>query len=322
MADAKIFDVETEVNEARKGAGKELERLLRADVVVKRCDPRVLEAMGVLERSVHLASAYEQLEAMIDQPTLMKLARLMNSPLGFMCDRPNYKSKEVYSPEVVKRCIIEALLYGVMPIGNEFNIIADRCYVTRNGYTRKLNECAGLTDLRINFGVPKTVYGAAKDDDGNPIATGAIVKVDASWRIDGVSDSMDAEIPIKMNKMMGLDAVIGKADRKIKYRIWCRITGSTFTPEGEFDEDEVSQATSAAATPSAADKMKELEARKAARANGTPNGHSVQASDGGAANGVPVQQAAGHGGNGTAPQAQNNKPKAADPDDLSFLDRP
>ena len=57
----------------------------------------------------------------------------------------------------------------------------------------------------------------------------------ASWKLNGTPDVMEAEIPVRINAGMGSDAILGKAERKMRARIYNRITGTEF-PEGEVGD--------------------------------------------------------------------------------------
>ncbi len=209
--------------QARKKIGsEELKRLLAIEKTTKECSPQVLKAMGTWERAIVLANGVQELRALISDKSVVALLPLINSSLGFRTDKPK---ADDYPLEVVKDCLIQALLMGLYPIGNEFNIISGRTYVTREGFTRLLAEFEGLTDLKINPEVPRMI----RED-------GAIVAINASWIINGKRDELRREIPVRINKGMGADGILGKADRKIKAAIYARLTGSSFTTEGEVEE--------------------------------------------------------------------------------------
>ena len=50
----------------------------------------------------------------------------------------------------------ETVLRGVRIVGNEFNIISGRPYITKEGFSRLVREWPGLTELRLMPGVPAT----------------------------------------------------------------------------------------------------------------------------------------------------------------------
>ena len=81
----------------------------------------------------------------------------MNTETGFLTDRGHARAKDKtpYDDDTLCNAAVEALLHGVNWDGNEFNIIAGRCYLTQNGYRRKVKETPGLADLRLSWGAPR-----------------------------------------------------------------------------------------------------------------------------------------------------------------------
>ena len=70
---------------------------------------------------------------------------LMNKKIGFRTDRdPSRPDKRTgvapkpYTREVVRTCIIDAAANGLLPTGNQFNIISGTMYPTKEGYTALL----------------------------------------------------------------------------------------------------------------------------------------------------------------------------------------
>jgi hypothetical protein len=129
---------------------------------------------------------------------------------------------------VVRDVLIEAVSYGVQPAGNQFNIIAGRCYITKEGYTYLLNQTKKEWDV-----VPKSPPRIQGES--------ALVIMDMKYRDAGTEKwtSLDPfEVPVKVNKMMGVDAVIGKATRKASKRLYEKITGRV-TPEGDVEDVDV-----------------------------------------------------------------------------------
>jgi hypothetical protein len=178
--------------------------------------------LGPFRKAFGIAGAITMLHAAITDQHMRLLMPLQNRALGFLTDRP----KEGYSQEVVKECVIEAVLQGYLPTGNEFNIIAGRFYATKNGLARKVREFPGLADLRLNL-LPPRAHG-----DG-----GAIVVATATWNREGKPDSITREIPVKVNSGMGPDAILGKATRKLLASVYGVLTGSEYTvPDGEVDD--------------------------------------------------------------------------------------
>ena len=120
--------------------------------------------------------------------------------------------------------------------GNEINIIAYNLYVTKEGFGRLLRELPGFTNLQIQIGV----YAM------NATGDGAMVPCSAAWRYNGTPQVMHCEkdastdwrIVVRVNKGMGPDAIIGKAESKLLRRIYARITGSELLSESDADDNQ------------------------------------------------------------------------------------
>lgn len=205
----------------------------------------LFEQAGSFEAELQVAQAMNDLQVALTDDLMQPVMKLMNTDLGFRTDRDPVitpKDKEnnpmtPYSVAVVRNVVIEAKLRGFHVVGNEFNIITGRFYACRNGLKRKCEKWPGVTDLKINLGVPKLVGDK-----------GALVPVTATWRKDGTADKIEAEIPVRVNSGMGADAILGKAERKIYKRVHDRLGGIT-TPDGEAGDDIEIQAASVKPSP-------------------------------------------------------------------------
>lgn len=191
---------------------------------------------GKFKAAFITANAVAQLREMISPDMLRGIMSLMNTRLGFLTDKnPNRPGKEgspIYPENVVRDVVVEMALRGVPFVGNCFNIIAGNGYVTKEGLTFLLkNPRLAITDLRIDFGVPRS---AANNG-------GALVPFQAAWKVKGVSQDMSGEIPVRVNDGMGADAILGKADRKVKARIYARVSGTELT-DGDVDVDALPRA--------------------------------------------------------------------------------
>jgi len=136
--------------------------------------------MGTPERrfreALTLARGIQRLREIISfELVTSNLMGLQNTALGFLTDRkaPDYPNG--YDIATVRECLIEAMILGVRPTNNEFNIIAGRVYVTKNGLARLVREHPNLTDLQLMPGIP------ALAADGQ----GALVPFVATWRLNG-----------------------------------------------------------------------------------------------------------------------------------------
>lgn len=224
--------------EAKVAKRQELAALAREIDATAAGAVELFQGAGSFEKEIQLASAMRDLRELLTPEVMAPIMSLMNSPLGFVTDRdPARPTRDgevkPYSVEVVRDCVIESKLRGFHTIGNEFNIIAGRFYAAKNGFRRKLTDgksFPGLRDFRDSYDVPRLMGDK-----------GAIVKCRASWTMNGKPETFEAEFAIRVNSMMGADAITGKAERKLCKRVHDLIAG-TNTPEGEAGEDDLKPA--------------------------------------------------------------------------------
>ncbi len=194
------------------------------------CSIEQVRQLPAMEQAIVLANGMRALRLALTDEIIDKLLMpLQGSALGFRTDKD---SGGGYPIQVVRDCAIEAMIRGFQPVGNEFNIIAGRAYFTKEGFSRKVSEFPGLTDLEFEIGVPH-----------NAGDKGALVPYRASWKLNGKSDQIvrdlvkredgsttDQRIPIRVNAGMGADAILGKARRKILAQVYEKISGVKFAP--------------------------------------------------------------------------------------------
>ena len=196
---------------------------------VAQCGMEQIAKDGHFTKALKLASGIQMLTNAITPAIMVDIMALQGCGLGFKTDK-------VYDQATVKMCLIEALLLGAYPVGNEFNIIAGRPYLTKEFYTRKLREFPGLSFVATP-GVPATVGDK-----------GALVPFTITWSLNGRVGTferlprkqadgsvVDERIVVRVNSGMGADAIIGKATRKAYKALYDSLSGRT-TPDGEADE--------------------------------------------------------------------------------------
>lgn len=171
-------------------------------------------------RAFAVANAVGQLRALLTPEVMTPIMALQNSALGFLTDNKG----GTYPVNVVKECLIDAVLSGVSPVGNEFNIIKGKCYITKNGMKHKLRDIDGLL-FSVTPCIPK-VSGEK----------GAVVVVSVDWTYGGKTEHKDLEFAVKVNEGMGADAINGKATRKAYAWLYEHITGMNAN-DGETGED-------------------------------------------------------------------------------------
>ena len=173
------------------------------------------------ERAYLVANATLELKKLLSPDYMRPILSIQGSKLGFKTDKDKNGG---YPIDVVRDCLIEAVLTGVQPHGNQFNIIAGNMYVTKEGFGHLLSKVKGLKyDI-----IPKLPRV-------NQDKTSAAIEMIITWSISGSEENDKIiEIPIKMNSFMGMDAVIGKATRKARAWLYGTITG---TEIGEGDAE-------------------------------------------------------------------------------------
>lgn len=166
--------------------------------------------MQGFERAYMIAEAIANLKDLLTPEYMKPIMALQNNKLGFKTDRENG-----YDEAIVKNCLIEAVLIGVQPFGNQFNIIAGNCYVTKEGMGHLLSNWPGL-DWEVIPMLPRI----AADKPSAAI----VMKI--VWSINGgQKNEREIDFAIRVNKMMGADAVIGKATRKARAWLFSKLSG-------------------------------------------------------------------------------------------------
>lgn len=199
------------------------DKLARIDDITRHC--AVLSVSKSVADAYKMASDMFELRALFTGQVLERLLSMQGTPLGFLTDKD---SQGGYPGDKVRDCIIEACARGLRVLNNEFNIIAGRVYITRNGYERLCHDYPGMRDLKVLEGKIEMVGNA-----------GAYVPMKATWLLNGIADSIEVSIPVKVNSGMGADAIIGKAFRKMYARVYTRITGSYQSDSDEQLVDDV-----------------------------------------------------------------------------------
>lgn len=182
-----------------------------------------LATMAPLQQTIMLAKGINGMRQILTDGVVREyFMPLQGSPLGFVTDKDRDGG---YPLEVVREVVIEGLLRGFRPVGNELNVIAGRFYGAKAGFQRIVYEFPGVTDLQYDLSVPHNVADK-----------GALVGFYARWYFHGELQEMhgvpagdgnpiDTRIAVKVNSGMGPDAILGKATRKLFARIYQRLTG-------------------------------------------------------------------------------------------------
>lgn len=197
---------------------KQLEEIERSSSTAQSLFHRVAGKSASVEQVLGLADCIASMRRALTPEIVSKFKELQGSPIGFVTDKDKDGG---YDDVVLRDVMLEAILRGFAPINNEFNVIAGRFYPAKNGLERKVREFPGLSDLKITLGVP------------NNVGEGALVAATATWKMNGAeqrleclkTEALDARIPVRINKSMGVDAILGKAERKLYAKIYSRLFG-------------------------------------------------------------------------------------------------
>jgi len=151
---------------------------------------------------------------------------LMNTKIGYLTDRSGKPSKNgqtypVYSISIVRDALIDAIAIGLQPTGNQFNIISERMYPTKEGYTAMLRRLGVKYFIDISF-------------DKSTNANFAEIPCKISYEFQGEKNSFTIIATVKKDTYSSHDQLRGKAERKAKKQLYEYITGCDF---GDADED-------------------------------------------------------------------------------------
>jgi hypothetical protein len=202
--------------------------LIKTDPVIEKLNNSVFSVIGAdslvgFEKAYKIAHAAGELKVLLSKEYMKPIMALQGNKLGFKTDKDD---KGGYPEESVKNCLIEAVLTGVQPFGNQFNIIAGNCYITKEGFGYLLKNYGGLS-YKIIPTLPRI--------NGDKSSAAIVMKIE--WTLNGVKQTEDLDIPVKMNAYMGTDAVIGKATRKARAWLFNTINDSEIADGDVTDTD-------------------------------------------------------------------------------------
>lgn len=227
-------------------------------------------------------------EAMTDEVMDKVFMPLMNTKIGFLTDR-NGSARSggrtplpLYTRDIVRDCIIDAVTIGLLPTGNQFNIIAERMYPTKEGYTSLLRK------LGVKYFID-TSYDKGQTQNFAEIPC----KINYN-EYNGEKNGFSIIATVKKDDYSSHDQLRGKAERKAKKALYEYITGCDF---GDADEQ-----SSVPIVDAVAEEIKEE--ANAAPTIGVIDGQPIQAQQGQTAQSEPAnppQAREGRGSNNAKP---------------------
>lgn len=166
-------------------------------------------------------------EAMTDKVMDEVFMPLMNTKIGFLTDHTgkarsgNRAPLPPYSREIVRDAIIDAVTIGLLPTGNQFNIIAERMYPTKEGYTALLRRLGIKYFIDVSYDKSQT-KGFAE------------IPCKINYEYNGEKNSFSIVATVKKDDYSSPDQLRGKAERRAKKALYEYITGCDF---GDADEE-------------------------------------------------------------------------------------
>ncbi len=167
-------------------------------------------------------------EALTEEVMKTVFMPLMNTKVGFLTDHSGKPNKNgiiqpLYSVSVVRDSIIDAVSIGLLPTGNQMNIISERMYPTKEGYTYLLKKLGVKYILDISY-----------DKGTNPNFAEIPVKI--NYEHDGEKNSFTTVCTVKKDTYSSHDQLRGKAERRAKKVLYEYITGCDL---GDADEGSI-----------------------------------------------------------------------------------
>ena len=185
---------------------------------------QIINNFGAAFQAVNVVSLLRK--ALTDEVMDAVFMPLMNTKIGFLTDRngrPNSRGevKPLYSKEIVRDAVIDAVAIGLLPTGNQFNIIAERMYPTKEGYTSLLRKLGVKYFIEVSYDKSQT-QGFAE------------IPCKITYQYNGEKNGFSIIATVKKDNYSSPDQLRGKAERRAKKALYEYLTGCDF---GDADED-------------------------------------------------------------------------------------
>lgn len=176
---------------------------------------QLAEDFGAAFRAVSVTQALTNI--LSDKFMQDNIMPLMNRSIGFLTDRtgrPNSRGQvqPKYDVETVRDAFIDAVSFGLLPTGNQFNIIAGRMYPTKEGFS------ALLSKLGVKYQISIALEPATMEGFSNLLCT-----ISYSYR--GEKQSYKLPVQVKSDQYSTPDQLKGKAERRAKKNLYEYLTG-------------------------------------------------------------------------------------------------
>ena len=144
-------------------------------------------------------------EALTEEVMEKVFMPLMNTKVGF---------------RTVREAIIDAAIIGLLPTGNQFNIISGTMYPTKEGYTALLKKIGA-----------KYIIDVQQDTSQNPAY--AVFPCKVTYSFNGDKNSLTVQATVRRDQYSSNDQLRGKAERRAKKALYEYLTGTDY---GDADE--------------------------------------------------------------------------------------
>lgn len=188
-------------------------------------------------KPIVMAMAIKDLREALTAEAMAAVKELAGTSLGFLTDETPDKK---YSVDVIRECVVEAMIRGVGVVGNQFNIIAGRFYMARNGWEAKLRK-AGCTQIVPTVGRPEDVREGTRNQRGFAKHTATFgaqatcIKNGQKFSVSAcLSDGIDGRIEASaFGKDLSdcLPGMKGKVEARILKKLYCLACDAIETDE-------------------------------------------------------------------------------------------
>lgn len=178
-------------------------------------------------KPIVMAMAIKDLREALTPEAMSAVKELAGTSLGFLTDKQGDKQ---YDVATIRECVVEAMIRGVGVVGNQFNIIAGRFYMARNGWEAKLRK-AGCTQIVPTVGKPEDTREGKANDRGFAKFTATFgaqatcIKGGQRYSVSAcVSDGIDGRIEASaFGKDLTdcLPGMKGKVESRILKKLYC-----------------------------------------------------------------------------------------------------
>ena len=146
------------------------------------------------DKAFSLAKGMKSLKSLLTKEVMEPIMDLQGSKIGFVTDKDKQNG---YPESVVKDCLIEAVMKGVQPFGNHFNIIAGNCYITKEGFKHLLDS---LLKTKVGFTEYMITAQLTRIKDSS-----AAVVMDVEWTINGKEHKKSLDVAVKVIEKVTLN---------------------------------------------------------------------------------------------------------------------